>query len=248
MADFFSSFKSLIRITGILVNETPLSIRSGKSEYGGIDNPIIRMNGNPYIPGSSLKGVLRSEAERYVKATFGDKPENVCDIFNTKSERGELKRKEELEDEYIPCIVCRIFGGPTIASRVKFFDSFPKEDKYRVGTSTRVSIYRVTAAQYPGRLFDIEFIEPYCEFDFKLEIENIDLLSGNEDKEVKEVLKFLFIRLIEFGIDVGGMKSVGFGRIKLKKESLNVKKFSIQDGIIKEEDYTTQFLNWLSLK
>ncbi|HIQ22102.1 MAG TPA: type III-A CRISPR-associated RAMP protein Csm3 [Planctomycetes bacterium] len=61
-------------ITGRLVVETGLRIGASQEtmEISGLDNPIIRnpANGEPFIPGSSLKGRMRSLAEWY----FGELP------------------------------------------------------------------------------------------------------------------------------------------------------------------------------
>ena len=58
---------SLIRITAVLVCETGLRIGGSKDtiQIGGLDNPIIRhpISDIPYIPGSSIKGKLRSLLE-----------------------------------------------------------------------------------------------------------------------------------------------------------------------------------------
>lgn len=55
------------RITGELVLETGLHIGSGRDavEIGGVDSPVIKhpYTQQPYIPGSSLKGKLRSLLE-----------------------------------------------------------------------------------------------------------------------------------------------------------------------------------------
>jgi len=56
-----------VSITGDLVCKTGLRIGGSKEELeiGGMDNPIIRdpVDGLPYIPGSSIKGKLRSILE-----------------------------------------------------------------------------------------------------------------------------------------------------------------------------------------
>jgi len=234
---YFDSFRNIIRITGKIKNETPLAIRGGKQAIGPIDNPIVRINGTPYIPGSSLKGVLRSEAERYARS-IGEK---VCDILNPTGPNGELKLKEEKEkknEEHIPCIICRLFGGPTIFSRIKVFDCFPSNGKYRTSLIQRVSISRITEAQYPGRLFDVEFVEPGVIFDFMLEIENFE---ENEQKEA-EILKFILKQLIEGNISLGGMKSVGYGKIRLLKEEVKVKEFGLKNGKLIENEITKTFL------
>jgi len=59
--------KKYVPITGVLVCKTGLRIGGSREELeiGGMDNPIIRdpVDGLPYIPGSSLKGKLRSILE-----------------------------------------------------------------------------------------------------------------------------------------------------------------------------------------
>ncbi len=52
------------KITGTLELVTGLHIGSGNNEMhiGGTDNPVIKhpLTGEPYIPGSSIKGKIRS--------------------------------------------------------------------------------------------------------------------------------------------------------------------------------------------
>jgi CRISPR-associated protein Csm3 len=81
-------------ITGTLKCKTGLRIGGSKDEMeiGGMDNPIIRhpLTQQPYIPGSSLKGKLRSLLEyKTGKVTSTGEP---CGCVR--------------ED----CLVCRIFG------------------------------------------------------------------------------------------------------------------------------------------
>ncbi|SEG04649.1 type III-A CRISPR-associated RAMP protein Csm3 [Jhaorihella thermophila] len=49
-------------VTGTLVVDTGLHIGAGKDEIeiGGIDNPVVKTpQGDPYVPGSSIKGKMR---------------------------------------------------------------------------------------------------------------------------------------------------------------------------------------------
>ena len=234
---YFDTFYNIIKVAGELINETPLAIRTGTQAIGAIDNPIVRIKGVPYIPGSSLKGALRSEAERYARS-IGEK---ICDIINPNGPDGELKLKEKLNEEYIPCIICRLFGGPTIFSRIKFYDMFPLNGIYKTSLIQRVSINRITEAQTPGRLFDVEFIEPGTRFDFRLEIENFK----EEEQKEADILKFIVKHLIEGNISLGGMKSVGFGKIRLLKNTVNVKEYKLKNGELVENVITSSFLSGL---
>jgi len=60
-----------LRIESLLILETGLHIGGGGEtlDIGGLDKPVIRdpLTQNPYIPGSSIKGKLRSILERWLK-------------------------------------------------------------------------------------------------------------------------------------------------------------------------------------
>jgi len=73
-------------ITGTLEVVTGLHIGAGKDsvQIGGIDNPVIKHphNGDPYIPGSSLKGKVRSLLEWAL-----DCVEDSDDVYVYRSDR-----------------------------------------------------------------------------------------------------------------------------------------------------------------
>jgi len=224
-------------IKGTVVNHTPLSIGAGRNTLrGGIDNPIVRMDEVPYIPGSSLKGVLRSEAERFVKTSLP--LEFVCDIFRPNDEKvGELGRKKVLGESYEPCIICRIFGGPTLASHLTIHNAMP-HSPFHTEIKTSVSINRITGAQYPGRLFDVEYVVPLTRFKFEARVDNIDLMGGSLEARV---VNYLMNILRKGQVWLGGRKSVGMGNVKLT--SIEVLKIGFRDGQIVEEDVTQSYLS-----
>ena len=77
-----------IKITTTIELLTGLHIGGSKEsvEIGGLDNPVIKLaskEGQPYIPGSSLKGKMRCLLEQIAGATkVGDDPE-VCNLFGS---------------------------------------------------------------------------------------------------------------------------------------------------------------------
>ena len=79
-------------ITGKILLRTGLHIGGGSEtiQIGGMDNPIIKspLNDYPYIPGSSLKGKMRSLLEwKYDKSPDGNPCKcsqcDICKIFGT---------------------------------------------------------------------------------------------------------------------------------------------------------------------
>jgi len=107
-------------------------------EIGGIDNPVIKdpITGYPYIPGSSLKGKMRSLLEWTTNHT--DKIENnglMKEIERTRVENM-LREKEGKWNASAcncgECDICIIFGasadskGQKEPTRLTVRDSFPK--------------------------------------------------------------------------------------------------------------------------
>jgi len=232
-ANDFDVFKVLIEINGLLVNESSIRIGAptiSETGLGRLDLPIETMKircGDkiievPYIPGSSLKGVLRSLAEKIAKG-MGCK---VCEPFTDSP----FKKEEAING---PCIICRIFGGGydkfRIASHVYVYDSLPVGDEPLIHARTRVAIDRFLGAARPGHLFTLEYIPPKIEWSFKMRLFNIDL-EDRSDVRAKILIRVLQL-LMDYGVHVGSMKSVGMGLVRLVKDKTEILKYKIEsDG------------------
>ncbi len=218
----FSTFQVLYEITGNLVNLTSLRIGMGKvSKFDEpTDNPIITINGKPYIPGSTMKGALRNLVEMYSK-TKGWKV-----IYPYE--------KVDNENEYEDCVPCYIFGSQGNASKVFVFDS-PISSDYVRTYRTMVTIDRTFGAQHPNNLYTLDYIEPNAYFNFKMRIFNLDLENPKEnlEKEAVEALRFSLSLLIKEGILIGNRKSIGLGLVKLENPVFT--KFTLNEGKLKEE-------------
>lgn len=95
-----------VLLTGQIRAVTGLRIGGGSTgiEIGGVDNVVVRnpLTNEPYIPGSSLKGKMRSLLERYTKAEQ-----------NRSIRKGFPKvyiHECENESTYKGCAVCKLFG------------------------------------------------------------------------------------------------------------------------------------------
>jgi len=103
-----------ISITGNLVCKTGLRIGGSKEELeiGGMDNPITRdpVDKLPYIPGSSIKGKLRSLLE-YKHNRVGYRR-----VWNRDTRQEELRQNEDTGEPcgcgepLDKCPICTIFG------------------------------------------------------------------------------------------------------------------------------------------
>ncbi|MEM4924868.1 MAG: CRISPR-associated RAMP protein Csx7 [Ignisphaera sp.] len=233
--DWFGFHKLLRRVIfrGTLANLEPLRIGTGKAEaaFEPVDAVVVKARDAsgriyPYIPGSSLKGAFRSYV---VKLLRSQDIENVCDGVPKACCLGgeEFKdlEKKGVQHSYIVdaiasgeisiCLACFIFGSPGISSHTKFYDAYPQEGTWRLGYRTMVAIDRRTGASHPGALYSVEYIEPGARFNFVIEFLN---LPNYAIGVVAEALLDLDMGLLK----IGGMKSRGFGRLKIEKLDIDV--------------------------
>lgn len=164
---------ALKRITGKIVVKTGLHIGAGndKVEIGGMDNPIIRnpRTREPYIPGSSIKGKMRSLLEW--KLDRIDKGARNPKDFGNPCSCGKAD-----------CPICRVFGsantsrnadtskGPTRiivrdAILTKDWSERFKHGEAIVEEKSENSLNRITAEANPR---PIERVVPGVEFDFEI--------------------------------------------------------------------------------
>ena len=230
----------MMRISGKILVVSPLHIGAGQqgTTLSTVDNYVItrRMPDGtelPYIPGSSLKGAVRSTVEMILRGMPGAR---VCDVIakgracihqTIKDDSGkEVKVEEKIKkllesgdpekiEEFLRshlCEACKIFGNTSYASRAYFMDATPSKDrdgKYIVyrGLRTGVAISREKGKVETGKLFTTEYVEPSSMFDFQI------LLDGLEDYQVGLILTAL--DWVNQGIVMlGGLKSRGMGRVK----------------------------------
>ncbi|MCB1193375.1 MAG: type III-A CRISPR-associated RAMP protein Csm3 [Leptospiraceae bacterium] len=214
---------SLKKITGYIQVESGLHIGASKEsiEIGGVDNPIIKnpkviyldtkgkqeakLLLEPYIPGSSLKGKMRSMLEWK---------------FNEFDGEGNVKKEPDKNS-----FIARIFGHPNKKlgvgpTRLVIRDSFLEAQQSKELNSKGIelteikyenSINRITALAVPrpveraisGLKFDLEII--YKIFDFEGD-------GGKTDKDNYQYVKQA-LKLVELD-SLGGGGSRGSGKVK----------------------------------
>lgn len=247
---------------------TPLRISSGRAS-DETDAPFIRIFDKiPYIPGSSLRGAVRSEMERIIKAVGESVGLRSCTLFEDEdcskkvdSRFKELKKEEEKktrderksDDKLLAeaaeeklCDVCRLFGSTMFASRLVFEDSLPMngttKDKHIIRDG--VGIDRDTGAARDGVKFDYEVLEKGT-FRFKMVAENV-----NNDGKDKKLIN-LVLGLLKQGLHVGGKRAGGLGKIRFKEvDGVHYKTtgFSdptqLWDALVNGPDINQQEIDW----
>ena len=229
-------------LKGDILLKTGLHIGGSKEsmQIGGVDLPVIRDSGSslPYIPGSSLKGKLRSILEKFGKRTTNGKEETLS--FN----RNIGTRKDNIfihccDDARlaIQCEVCRIFGssggdmderrtkGENMPAILFVRDSLLKEDSVSESTvlaevKIENGIDRISAAANPRR---VERVLPGAKFGFEL-VYDVEALSFTGsvtpglqkaliEKDLKNLLTCMGILEAEA---LGGYGSRGYGKVEFK--------------------------------
>lgn len=188
------------KITGKIRVKTGLHIGAGneKVEIGGMDNPIIRnpLTREPYIPGSSIKGKMRSLMEWKLGKILDFKGDpckcgkadcKICRVFGSANNS---KNENTGEDSRGPT---RLIVRDAVLTK-EWADKF-REGKPIVEEKSENSLNRITAVANPR---PIERVVPGIEFDFELTYRVIDTNgdNGKTDKDnfdsvVKEGLKLL---------------------------------------------------------
>ncbi|MEM3661055.1 MAG: CRISPR-associated RAMP protein Csx7 [Thermoproteota archaeon] len=220
----FDLIKLITRIEGELINESPLRIGVGKEPplSAPVDIAVYRVNGKPCIPGSSLKGVFRSLVES-IAASKG---------IHVHSPWDEEEIKQEVKNRSF-CPLCGIFGSTELASHVRIYDAYPKDDSACTFTKTGVSIDREFGAVRPELLFTEELVVPNVVWSFRIDVLNIRFLPEPNDEDPRAgLLKSLLDYLLKIGINIGARKSVGSGLMKLRQAMWFT--YSLEGGEVKK--------------
>lgn len=189
--------------------ETRSGLRiGGPSPRLDTDMPVHRDHrGQPLLPGSSLKGVLRSTAERVLRARGGPGEHGACDVL-TEPCLGRLGEESEVGDDELErrCWCCRVFGGPHCAGRLTV------GDLQAVAASTivrdGVGIDRDELRAAPGVKYDYEVVVPGSTFAGTLRIDD------PERGDIGLVLGLL--DLFEAGVStLGSGTSRGLGQVRI---------------------------------
>ena len=221
-------------------------------KIGGIDSPVIKREvfcnedgelgfgdnykrkiTEPYIPGSSLKGKVRSLLEHYFRLIDPNGDGKVVD--SSTSFAGIDERKKEL--------LVKLFGESAgenksaNITRVIFRDTFITKDVRKAYRDGKIAlseekaenvIDRKTGTTINGGLRFIERVPSAVEFDFDI---TIRIFDGDDEELLKNTIK-LGLKLLELDA-LGGSGSRGYGKVEFSDitESLDELIKKVENGI-----------------
>jgi CRISPR-associated RAMP protein (TIGR02581 family) len=127
-----------------------------------------------FLPGSSLKGVLRAHCERLARTVQGNKL-LACDPLGKSSCSNRLEGKDlpAAEKHRQSCPLCRLFGNTSLASYFRVSDAYPMGAEPRREERNGVAIDRVFGSVAVGP-FNYETVTS-GEFETELHIKNFTL-------------------------------------------------------------------------
>ena len=219
-----NAIRGKIIIQGDLTIKTGMHIGGG-SDYapiGAVDSPFIRdsLTQEPIIPGSSLKGKIRTLLARY------------------RSEKNIVNSIDEDDD-----VIKRLFGStrPQTISRLQFQDLFISEetkllfesidtDTYMGEVKFENTINRSTGVAMPRQ---IERVPAGTKFAFKLVYTLIDKDEVEED--LLTLRKGLELLQLDY---LGGHGTRGYGRISI--DNVTIQTFFIDDELSKRCEQVLQ--------
>lgn len=203
-------------------HEAPLLIKSGWE--AGTDPTLLDMNfvrsvrpdtgeRDVFLPGSSLKGTLRSYCERIARSVRPDEgPQWCCNPFALDRDAPDVacgKRLEEVKSPAVryarSCTACRTFGHTRLGSHFSVGDAYP-QGEVTIEQRDGVAIDRISGAVSAGP-FNLEVVTQGT-FRAMMTLRNFQLWQ----------VGLLAIALRDLGegrLPVGFGKSKGFGRMSL---------------------------------
>lgn len=236
---------------GKLEMKTGLHIGGGKVTLSYTDSPVVlTQEGLPFIPGSSLKGVLRSTIEMFVASLPAElglhscglpTEDNVNELCPTAHQKQIAKKRRDSPDpdkaEVIMrearenlCHTCQLFGSPFAAGRIVVNDLYLINNEWTGTTQIRdgVAIDRDRETARHGAKYDFEVVPPTTIFAMRLFVENA----------TAEDLRLISIGLSEFvnGFGrIGGLRSRGLGACTLKDLEIRYMELAKLDDISRRQ-------------
>lgn len=216
LSDLITNSSERIPLTAVI--DTALCVGAGGSSGSLADKPIVRTaDGRLLIPASQLKGRLRHECEKIALglgwAICGSPtPENMCPQRASFSEVSKVKESDFhrekyqiQEDERYHCLICQIFGNPSLQSRVIFEDLICQENPENLPEVLRpgVTINRSRRTAEEKKLYFLETSPANAQLHFEGQIH----LQPN----CPSYAKALILAGLHHIHALGGSKSAGLG-------------------------------------
>lgn len=217
--DDFHALRRRVRLSGQLVTRTGLRIGAGQhGDADAVDLPVLRdADGYPFIPGASIKGVVRSTVESLVRGLGHPEREAAvhawwaCNPTVPKGGCGDLGRGDREAVDLTPhCVVCRLFGSHLLSSHVRFSDALAldRDEPPPIELRDGVGIDRDLRTVSGALKYDFQVVAPGTRF-------GLEVFVDNGEDWMLGLLAVAFDQLDHGFAALGGFTSRGLGRVNL---------------------------------
>lgn len=219
-------------LKGTLKTRSPLHVGLGKTRVANQDSGDLACklmlrdrgeHGTPYIPGTSLRGVLRAWCLHMLGlygAEVAAEPSDAAGadraLGTGTADPGSAKWEDDQEDAASHLakvdLVSGLFGSTRAKSRLEIWDARPSgnwDRNTRESVVSRVAIDPHLGTADPGKLFSVEYVRSGAEFPVTLHLRNV---TAWELGLVLEALEAFNDRW--FPLQVGGLTNHGYGVMK----------------------------------
>lgn len=221
----FAQLKNQFKLTFNFKIDSPLCIRSGEESIDPTlpDMQCVRSYKNGenvvFIPGSSIKGVVRTQCEKIYNVIGNGKI--ACDIHDKSKVCNKSKDKDIKESGATIyselCPACKMFGSMRLGGRIKFKDAYPIDNKFKIGYRNGVGINRITGAAQRGALYDFEVVE---DASFK-----VTITGDNFELYQLKVLMWALDDINEGYSNFGSSSTRGNGKMTVEDMKLEIRDY-----------------------
>ena len=191
---------------------------SGGSEIGADKSTVKTRDGKLYIPASTLKGIWR----------------HACEVLAPRMENHSVCNSPRAENMCVDnhCIICQIFGSPTLESRIFISDLTPESDLGIESTEIRsgVTINRSRRVGEDQRLYFTETSLSNAGFEFSGDVTISNSITDNHIKLLSAGLKYIHA--------IGSGKTRGIGWLKIEHKEITPTTQELQSIEINSEEST----------
>jgi CRISPR-associated RAMP protein (TIGR02581 family) len=162
-----------------------------------------------FVPGSSIRGPVRSVCERIVRSLLPENmvsPTTACDPFSEKNSCSKRLEKKDNRKSLYPeaCPACKLFGCAGLASRILFSDA--EINSYDPIYRDMIGIDRFTGGVSQGANMRFHILEK-TKFSTEISITNFELWHLG-------LLAYAFRDFSDGVVSIGFGKTKGFGCVK----------------------------------
>ena len=193
------------------------------SADGVLITPFVRdQSGRPFVPGSTLKGALRSQAQIAIKSVVDGTNGQIwaCDFPDSLEDKSLSFCLRDGSDSR-PCTVCNLFGSTGCPARVvaRDLNLLNEWSESLMQHRSTLGVSRTLGRGVVGSERRIELVPPGLDFGFEI------LVSEPLDWELG-LLLWVIERLGEgFGL-LGGGRRLGLGRVKMELSEIAIQRLA----------------------